>query len=68
MYLVSGNRRSPEQRESYMRKSALLRGSCSPILALHHAVIGCGAAKRDSISLIVGAHACTTCCTGRRDL
>jgi hypothetical protein len=57
MYLVCGDRRSSEQRESYMCEGALLHSSCSPILALHHAVIGCGTAECDPISFIVGAHA-----------
>src|SRR5258708_25822174 len=28
------------------------------MLSLHHAVVGCGTAKRDAVSLVVGAHAC----------
>lgn len=57
MNLVCGDRRSPEQRESYMGEGALLCGSSGPILALHDAVVSCGAAKRDAIPLIVRAHA-----------
>ena len=55
--LVCGNRRSPEQGQSYMGEGALLCCPGGPIFSLHHAVIGCGAAKCDAISLIVGAHA-----------
>ena len=57
MDLVCGNRRSPEQRQSYVSESTLPCCSGSPVLSLHHAVVRCGAAKRDPISLIVGAHA-----------
>ena len=57
MNLVCRDRRSPEQRQSYVGVRALLRRSRSPILPLHHAVVRCGAAKRDPISLIVSANA-----------
>src|SRR5208282_3928468 len=57
MYLVGGDSLSPEQRESYVRKSPLLRRSGRPILPLHHAIIGCRTAKRDSIPFIIGADA-----------
>ena len=53
--LVGGDRRSPEESQSYMRKSPLLRRSSCPILSLHHAVVRRGTAKRDAISLIVCA-------------
>jgi len=55
--LVGGDRRSPEQSKSYMRKGSLLCRACSPILALHHTVVGCRAAECDPISLIVGTSA-----------
>src|SRR5207302_9776456 len=55
--LVRGDRRSPEERQSYMGEGSLLCCSSRPILSLHHAVICCGAAKRELISLIVSARA-----------
>src|SRR6266852_7993496 len=57
VYLVCRDRRSPEQRQSYMREGALLRSSRAPILSLHHAVVGRRTAKSDAVSLVVGAHA-----------
>ena len=57
MDLVCRDRRSLEQRQSYMGERPLLCCSGRPIFALHHAVVRRGAAKRDTISLIVGAHA-----------
>lgn len=57
VYLVSGNRRSPKQGQSYVSEGTLLCCSAAPILSLHHAVVSCGTAKRDAISLVVGAHA-----------
>lgn len=64
MYLICGDRRSPEQRESYVRESTLQRGAGGPIFPLHHAVVSCGTAKGDAISLIVGAHACKGAAAG----
>jgi len=58
VYLVCGDRRSPEQRESYVSEGTLLCCAAGPILPLHHSVVSCRTAKRDSISLIVGTHAC----------
>ena len=55
VYLVCRDRRSPEQRQSYMREGALLRSSRAPILSLHHAVVGRRTAKSDAVSLVVGA-------------
>jgi hypothetical protein len=55
--LVCGDRRSPEQSESYVGKSPLLCGASGPVLALHHAVVRCGAAECDPVALIVGAGA-----------
>lgn len=55
--LIRGNRRSPEQRESYMCESTLLRSSASPILSLHHTVVSRRTAKSDPVSLTVRAHA-----------
>jgi hypothetical protein len=58
VYLIFGNRRSPEQCESYMGEGALLRSSGGPIFSLHRAVIRCGTAKRDPIPLFISTHAC----------
>jgi hypothetical protein len=55
--LVSGDRRSPEQSESYVRKGSGLSGARSPVLALHDAIIRCRTTKRDSITPVIGAHA-----------
>ena len=57
MNLVGGDRRSPEQGESYMSERPVLWRACSPVLTLHHAVIRRRATERDSISFVVGAHA-----------
>jgi hypothetical protein len=57
VYLVCGDRRSPEQCQSYVSEGALLCCSGSPVFPLHHAVVSRGTAKRYSISLIVGTHA-----------
>ena len=62
--LVRGDRWSPEERQSYMRENSLLCCSSRPILSLHHAVVCCGAAKREPISLIVGARACKGAAAG----
>src|SRR5260370_42694580 len=62
--LVCGDRRSLEQRQSYVSESTFLCCSGGPILSLHHAVVGCGTAKRDAISLIVSAHACKGAASG----
>lgn len=40
-----------------MNEGTLLRCAYGPVFALHDAVIGCRVAKRDSVSLIIGAHA-----------
>jgi len=56
--LVCGDRLSPEERESNVREDPLLRRARGPVFALHHAVVGRGSAKRDSIPLIVRANAC----------
>ena len=57
MNLVSGDRRSPEQGESYVSEGAALCRARGPVFTLHHAIVRCRTAKRDSISLVVGAHA-----------
>src|SRR2546428_7685135 len=57
VYLVCGDRRSPEQCQSYVSEGALLCCSGGPVFPLHHAVVSRGTAKRYSISLIVGTHA-----------
>src|SRR5580704_1970719 len=57
MDLVCRDRRSPKQGQSYVCESTLLCCASSPIVSLHDAVIGGWAAKRDAVSLIVGAHA-----------
>ncbi len=54
--LIRGNRRSPEQRQSYVSKDAVLRRARSPVLALHQTVVGGGAAKDDSVAMVVSAH------------
>ncbi len=56
MDLVCRDRRSLEQRQSYMGERTLLRCSRSPVFALHHAVIGGRGTKGDTISSIVGTH------------
>ena len=56
MYLIGGDRRSPEQRQSYMCEGPLLRSSRAPKLSLHHAVVGRRTAKSDTVSLVVGAY------------
>src|SRR5882762_10364030 len=40
-----------------MRECALLCGSRCPIFTLHHAIVGCWAAERDPIPLIIRSHA-----------
>jgi hypothetical protein len=55
--LVGGDRRSPEEGESYVRKDSVLCGARSPVLALHDAIVCCRATKRDSIAPVIGAHA-----------
>jgi len=54
--LIGRNQRSLKERESYVREGALLRGSGSPIFALHHAIVGGGSAECDAVSVIVRAH------------
>src|ERR1700733_11774096 len=61
--LVLGGNLSPEQRKSYVGESSVLRGTRRPVIAGHDAVIGGGAAKWDSISLVVGAHPCECAAT-----
>jgi len=56
VYLVCGDRRSPEQRQSYVSESAALRRPRRPVFSLHKPVVRCGAAKGDPSSLIVGSH------------
>src|SRR5215472_5321909 len=41
-----------------------LAPSCCPVFALHHSIVGCGGAERDSISLVVCAHACKRAAPG----
>lgn len=57
VYLVSGDSLSPEQRESYVSKDTLLCCPGGPVLAQHDTIIGGRTAKRDSIPLVIGAHA-----------
>src|SRR5258707_9764719 len=47
-----------------MRESSLLRGPRCPIFTLHYAIVGCWAAERDPIPLIIRSHAseCTAAC------
>jgi len=56
MNLAGGDRRSPEQRQSYVSEDALLHRARRPILALHHAIVRGRTPKRDPISAVVGAH------------
>lgn len=55
--LIGGDRRSPEEGESYVSKGSVLCGAPSPILALHDAIVRRRTTKRDSIALVIGAHA-----------
>ena len=64
MDLVGRDRRSLKKGQSYMGERTLLSCSGCPIFALHHAVVGGGAAKRDPISLIAGPHAGKGAATG----
>jgi hypothetical protein len=54
--LVGGDRRSPEQRESYVSEGALLCRARSPVLTLHYAIVRCRTAERDPVPLVVGTH------------
>jgi len=56
--LVRRDRRSLKQGQSYMSEGSGLCRPPRPIFSLHHAIVGCGAAKGDSIPGIVGAHPC----------
>ena len=55
--LIRGDSLSPEQRESYVGESSVLRCARGPVIAKHDAVVSCRAAECDSISLVVGTHA-----------
>ena len=57
MNLIGGDRRPPEQGQSYMGECAMLRRSCSPVFALHQSKIGGRAAECDAIPYVVRAHA-----------
>ena len=57
MDLVGGDRRPPKQGQSYVCEGALLRRAGSPVFPLHHAEVRRGAAERDSIPLVIRAHA-----------
>ena len=57
MYLVCGNRRSLEDRESGMREYALSCLTRGPVLTCHIAIVGRRSAPREAIPLVVGAHA-----------
>ena len=65
--LVWGNRRSPEESQSYMGKGALLRCARPNILlaSRHSPLWDC---QSDSISSIVGAHACEGTAPGHTTL
>jgi hypothetical protein len=54
--LVRGNRRPPEQSQSYMCESALLRRARRPILSLHYTVVRRWTAERDAVALVVSPH------------
>jgi len=51
--LIGRDRRPLKKRKSYMGEDAALGGASSPVFALHHAVVGGGAAEGDAISMIV---------------
>ena len=57
MDLIRGDELSPEQRQSNVGKSSVLRRTRGPVIAGHDSVIGSLVAKWDSVSLIIGAHA-----------
>ena len=57
MDLIGRDSLSLKQRKSNVGEGSLLCCSAGPIFALHHAIIGRGTAKRDSISFIICAHA-----------
>ena len=56
MNLIGRDSLSLKKGKSNMREASLLCCPAGPILALHRAIIGRGAAKRDSISFIIRAH------------
>ena len=56
MNLIGRDSLSLKERKSNMCEGPLLRCPPGPILALHQAIIGRSAAKRDSISFVVRAH------------
>lgn len=66
--LVGGDRRPPEQSESYVGEGALLSGAGRPVFSLHDAVVGGGTAEGDAIALIVGAHAGESAAAGDASL
>ena len=55
--LVGGDRRPPEQRQSYMRERTVLGSPCGPVFALHQSVIRGRAAERDAIPVVICPHA-----------
>ena len=55
--LICGGNLPLEQRESYVGEGSVLGGAGGPVIAEHYTVIGGGAAERDAIALVVGAHA-----------
>ena len=65
MNLVGGGRRPLKQRQSYVRESALLRRSGSPVFALHQPIICGRSAERDAIPVVINAH--TSKCAGPSD-
>ena len=66
--LISGDRRPPKQRQSYMRKHALLRRSRGPILASHYPVVSGRGSEPDSIAVVVGPHARECAASGNQAL
>ena len=66
--LVGGDRRPPEQRQSYMRERAVLGTSCGPVFALHQSVIRGRAAEGDSIPAVVGSDARKCAASGDKAL
>jgi hypothetical protein len=56
MNLIGRDSLSLKKRKSNVGEGAMLGCPASPILALHHAIIGRGTAKRDAISFVIRAH------------
>jgi hypothetical protein len=55
--LIGGDRRPPEQRQSYMRECAALGSSGGPVFSFHQSVIRGRTTERDAIPLVIRPHA-----------